>query len=108
MTSATNERTFIATVVPFAGIANSLIVVLPSAASTRQVAALYANLNALVFDFVTRTKVGGLHLNYFLVKQLPVIRPEHTRSMTWIFLCLVCSNSATTQATWSVGTRSWL
>ena len=75
VTSATNERTFIATVVPFAGIANSLIVVLPSAASTRQVAALYANLNALVFDFVTRTKVGGLHLNYFLVKQLPVIPP---------------------------------
>jgi hypothetical protein len=75
VTSATNERTFIATVVPFAGIANSLIVVIPSVASTRQVAALYANLNALVFDFVTRTKVGGLHLNYFLVKQLPVIPP---------------------------------
>ena len=75
VTSATNERTFISAVVPLSGIANSLIVVLLSTPA-RQTAALYANLNALVFDFVTRTKVGGLHLNYFLVKQLPVIPPE--------------------------------
>lgn len=36
---------------------------------------LYANLNALVFDYVVRNKVGGVNLNFFLVKQFPVLPP---------------------------------
>jgi hypothetical protein len=76
VTSATNERTFIATVIPRVGVGNSLIAMQPPKATPAEVALLYANLNALVFDFVVRTKVGGLHLNYFLVKQLPVLAPQ--------------------------------
>jgi hypothetical protein len=30
----------------------------------------------LIFDFVTRHKVGGNHLNFFIVKQLPIIPPD--------------------------------
>jgi len=30
----------------------------------------------LVFDFVSRHKVGGTHLNYFIYKQLPVLPPD--------------------------------
>ncbi|WP_231939911.1 hypothetical protein, partial [Dolichospermum compactum] len=35
-----------------------------------------ANVNSLVFDFVTRQKVGGTSLSFFIIKQLPVIPPE--------------------------------
>ncbi|MDP9358719.1 MAG: hypothetical protein M3R02_26260, partial [Chloroflexota bacterium] len=37
---------------------------------------LMANLNAVVFDFATRQKVGGTHIKYFTVKQLPVLPPS--------------------------------
>ncbi len=38
--------------------------------------ALYANLCSIVFDFVARHKVGGTHLNFFIIKQLPVLPPD--------------------------------
>ena len=34
-----------------------------------------ANLNTFAFDFVTRQKVQGQNLNWFIVEQLPVIAP---------------------------------
>ncbi len=34
------------------------------------------NLNSLIFDFVTRQKLGGTDFSYFILKQLPVIPPE--------------------------------
>jgi hypothetical protein len=37
---------------------------------------LLGNFNSLVFDFVARHKVGGTHMNFFIVKQLPVIPPK--------------------------------
>ena len=37
---------------------------------------LVGNLNATVFDFVTRQKVQGQTLNLFIVEQLPVVPPE--------------------------------
>jgi len=43
---------------------------------------LAANLNATVFDFVTRQKVQGQTLNLFIVEQLPVVpseRYQHVR-----------------------------
>jgi hypothetical protein len=36
---------------------------------------LLANLNSFVLDFITRQKVHGNHLNFFIVEQLPVV-PE--------------------------------
>ncbi|MGH9092653.1 MAG: hypothetical protein ACRDZR_14945, partial [Acidimicrobiales bacterium] len=37
---------------------------------------LAAVLSSFAFDFVTRQKVGGTHLNFFVVEQLPVLPPE--------------------------------
>jgi hypothetical protein len=34
------------------------------------------NLTALVFDFVARQKIGGTTLNYFYIKQFPVLPPD--------------------------------
>ena len=38
---------------------------------------LAANLNATIFDFVTRQKIQGQTLNLFIVEQLPVVPLEH-------------------------------
>jgi len=44
--------------------------------SNRREWLLAANLNATIFDFVTRQKVQGQTLNLFIVEQLPVVPPE--------------------------------
>ena len=46
--------------------------------SIRRELCLLANLNSLAYDFVARQKVGGLHLNFFIVEQLPTLRPTPT------------------------------
>jgi hypothetical protein len=37
---------------------------------------LLANLNSIALDFMARQKVQGQHLNWYIVEQLPVIRPD--------------------------------
>lgn len=76
ITNATNERTVIASVVPKSGVGNKMPLFLPKAGmTTERIAALLANLSALVFDFVARQKIGGTTLNYFYLKQFPVLAP---------------------------------
>lgn len=33
-------------------------------------------LNSLIFDYATRQKMTGININFFIVKQLPMLRPE--------------------------------
>lgn len=71
------ERTVIASLMPLAGVGNKApLLLLGVSISTRQVAAFLGNLSALVFDFVARQKIGGTTLNYFYLKQFPVLPPE--------------------------------
>jgi hypothetical protein len=77
VTSPTNERTMIAAFIPVAGVVHSapLIFVGEQVSSVRW-CCLLANLNSFVYDFVARQKVGGLHLSYFIVQQLPTLPPD--------------------------------
>ncbi len=77
VTSPTNQRTMIAAFIPFAAVVNSAPIMLPGDdVSWRRKACLMANLNTFVLDFVSRQKVGGLHLNFFIVEQLPLLPPD--------------------------------
>jgi hypothetical protein len=76
ITNATNERTVIASAFPFSGVGNNLPLLLFNEKVTApQIAALLGCMCSLVFDFVARTKVGGTHLNFFIIEQLPVLPP---------------------------------
>ena len=74
LTSSTNERTFISTVLPGVGIGNTAPLLISPDQSKRS-CGWVANLAAFVFDFASRFKVGGLHLNFFIVEQLPALPP---------------------------------
>ena len=71
----TDVRTVIASVVPRAGFGNSLSLLLPDGdrLEAPDVAYLGANLNSFGLDYITRQKVQGNNLNWFIVEQLPVI-----------------------------------
>jgi hypothetical protein len=73
---STDERTVIAAVLPRAGAGNKIPLFFPSpTVSPAHSAALLANLSSLVLDFVARQKIGGTTLNYFYLKQFPVLGP---------------------------------
>lgn len=70
---STDERTVIASIVPRVGVGHTCQLLMPGRGSA---AVLLANLNSLVLDYVARQKVGGIHLTYNYLEQLPIVPPE--------------------------------
>jgi hypothetical protein len=78
ITSVTNERTVIASFLPFSAAGHSLpIAYLLGERNSRLSSCFLANLNSHVLDYAARQKVGGNHLTFGYFKQLPLI-PPHT------------------------------
>ncbi len=75
ITSPTNQRTMIASYLPWSGVTNHLPLIL-TGRSAKVEACLLANLNSLVLDYVVRQKIGGVTLNFFIINQLPLFPPE--------------------------------
>ncbi|WP_461246559.1 Eco57I restriction-modification methylase domain-containing protein [Treponema sp. R6D11] len=77
ITNATNERTAIVCVIPLSGVGNNMpLIIFNKNIKPEYRLVLYSNLNSIVFDFVARHKTGGSHINYFLLKQFPVLPPN--------------------------------
>jgi hypothetical protein len=49
--------------------------ILDEGENVRQFALLSANLNSIIFDYVSRQKVQKNHLSWYIVEQLPVVPP---------------------------------
>ena len=73
ITNSTNERTVMGSVFPFSAVGNNLPL---WTAESECTVLLPAMLSSLACDFVTRFKVGGTHLNFFIAEQIPVLPPE--------------------------------
>lgn len=87
ITSAHVLRTLIANVIPRVGVGNSMpLFFVNTDADPRLVSAFIGCLNSLVLDFVARHKVGGTHLNFFIIKQLPLLSPSAYRDSDLSFI----------------------
>jgi hypothetical protein len=75
ITNATNERTFIAAVLPSMAIVNTAKVILLGEEHVRFSTSLLANLSSFTFDFAARQKTGGTHMAGYIVEQLPLLSP---------------------------------
>jgi hypothetical protein len=83
----------IAACAPVAGFTNHFILVQSDVEPRRQMC-LLSNLNAFVYDYCTRQKIGGVTLNFFIVEQVPTLPPDaydkpcpwspETKLETWI------------------------
>lgn len=75
ITNTTNERTAIFSVLPWTGAGhNAPLIFIDN--TTKNVLCFLNNINSLCFDYVARQKVGGTHLTYFILKQLPLFLPQ--------------------------------
>ncbi|MDZ8028322.1 MAG: Eco57I restriction-modification methylase domain-containing protein [Nostoc sp. DedQUE11] len=76
ITDSRNERTAIFTILPKVGTANPANTLFIESSHYKKVSCLIGNFNSLIFDFVAKQKVGGTHLAFYILKQLPVLPPE--------------------------------
>ena len=79
VTSITNARTMIAAILPRVGAGHSLnlLPIYDGGDDAPLLSCLIvANLNAMLFDFVSRQKVPGNNFTLYLLEQLPVIAPD--------------------------------
>jgi len=74
ITKAGNERSVISSFIPLNGVGHTSPLIF-SATRPELVAALQANLSAIALDFVARQKIGGAHLTYGYLNQLPILPP---------------------------------
>jgi len=74
ISNAANERTAILSVLPFSAVGNNINLALGLTA--QHAAFLCANGNSFAFDFACRKKMSGMHVNIWIMKQLPAITPE--------------------------------
>ena len=76
ITRGTDERTMITGNIPWSGVGNSAPVVDYERGRAVASALVLSNLNSLPLDWAARFSVGGVNMNFFIVKQLPVLPPE--------------------------------
>ena len=74
ITNSTNERTFVSTIIPRVAVgARAPLIYIDKAIDS---ALFLSMVNSLVFDYITRQKVGGSNMGLFFVKQFPSILPS--------------------------------
>ena len=76
ITNPTNERTSIVSLLPKVAVGHTAALMLSKIDNILLLPCLLGNFNALIFDFVTRNKMGGTHMTFTVVRQLPVLPPE--------------------------------
>jgi hypothetical protein len=82
ITSPTNERTLLPTLIPRAGVGNKTPLILSAGNNL----VLHAMLSSFVVDYLVRQKIGGTSMNYFFVKQFPILAPrafEQQQGLGW-------------------------
>lgn len=85
ISAPTNMRTMISAILPKCGVGNSMAMLLPEQGYEKDYVKfaplLLANMATYAFDFILRQKVQGQNLNWFIVEQLPLIKPEQFESL---------------------------
>jgi len=69
-----NARTAIFSILPFSACGNSLPILLNN--NGNSIRLLVANTSTFIFDYILRNKAGGNNINFYIVKQLPIIPPD--------------------------------
>ena len=82
-TRSTDVRSVVGTYLPYAGIGNTVPVIVTDHPCH---AVLMANLAALVFDYFARLKIPGMNLNFFIFRQFPVLPPDAYASTDIAFI----------------------
>ena len=73
---STDIRTAIFCIMPVLPCGNNLPIVITNLEHTCEIAFIAAATSSFVFDYIVRQKAGGSHMNFFILKQLPILPPD--------------------------------
>jgi hypothetical protein len=73
ITNATNTRTLLGTVFPISSVGDTINILF---SKTNNFLSFISILSTFILDYIVRLKLGGIHLNHFIVKQLPILPPN--------------------------------
>ena len=76
VTNVSNERTFISSFIPYGAAVGNVAPLIFMDLKNSLKAVFLSMVSSLVFDYAARQKASSSHMNMFIVKQLPVLRPE--------------------------------
>jgi len=85
VTSPTNHRTMITTLLPKVAVGHSIPIILFPIPSLGSNAACFLSIfNSFIFDYIGRQKLGGINYTFYIIKQLPTLLPDHLiRECPW-------------------------
>ncbi len=73
ITLSVNERTTIASILPYCAVGNSGPLIFFEETETTMIGCALGLFNSLIFDYVARQKVGGTNFSFFIFYQLPML-----------------------------------
>lgn len=82
VTNDANARTLVISVLPKSGLSDSVPLIFPGKNEMGISHCLLAILSSFVLDYITRLKMGGTNLNFYILRQLPVLDPQLFHKMT--------------------------
>lgn len=77
VTNNRSSRSTIFSITPLSGSGNECPIIFTQDENILKMLFLLCNFNSIVFDYISRQKIGGNHLNMFILKQLPIIDPSN-------------------------------
>jgi hypothetical protein len=84
---ASNERTAIFSFLPKVGVGHTAPLVFCHHTRPAIMAACFLSLtNSLTFDYLVRQKMGGTHLTYSILYQIPVVSPAHFSASDIVYI----------------------
>ncbi|BCL79617.1 N-6 DNA methylase [Ktedonobacteria bacterium brp13] len=84
ISNSTNARTSVCSIIPVAPCGDTLAVAIFKGEITSEILFATISISSLVFDYITRQKLGGNSISFFIVKQLPVLPPAtYTITCRW-------------------------
>jgi hypothetical protein len=75
VSAVADSRSTRLTIIPRVAVGNTISLIFPQK-EAKLIPVLIANFNSLILDYIAKNKISGSHLNFYIVKQLPVIPPE--------------------------------
>jgi hypothetical protein len=76
VTSSVVLRTSVFSILPVVPCCDPIQVVVLNNRSSREIAYLATCFSSFVFDYIARQKLGGTHMTFYILKQLPVLSPN--------------------------------
>jgi hypothetical protein len=74
VTNATNERTSVFSIIPKTGVGHTAPLIICTIQEISNALFFLGGVNSFIFDYCARQKMGGTHMTFYLLRQLPVLR----------------------------------